>query len=744
MTHRDDDLTPHANVSQFQDRRRVNEFLPVFPHDHLMPSSRSRQRSRPRRSPSPGPYVPQAESLILPDGAVSEEAAELLADLVHPHREYKHIDADSDYRMLRESTKHLPWWRRPSSWWLLGLVPFTAIAMAATMAPRIEIYTLLACSVHKPDIFRHSLPSLNGTSGLPLPGISAVTPGSKFISLQFNTTMPFILPMSGLKNNTEPGKPTLCASDPVVQAAVAKLTAVMAASMGILSCVTTGWWGAFSDRHGRTRVMGLSIVGLLITDFNFIFVSHHFQHLPGGYWFLLVGPLIEGCLGGMTTAIAAMHAYLADTTTEGTRSRTFSLSLGLLFTGMAIGPTFGGLLIRATGKTLSVFYAAGLAHLIYALMVWFIIPESLLRQQMNQSQVKYDDELHDMARDREVNPAVGFLVRVKRLFAFLSPLTVFLPEIKERRPGDNPLKRKKRDWNLTLVAAGYGMAVTVMGSYTYKFQFASSTFGWTSETLGYWLSLIGATRAAFLTLLLPVIIKIFKPQPMTIELPLKPVSTEQDPLLSPSQSSTSPNHCATPNSPPQTIKKEIHSPSFDLGLARGSLFVEVIGYTFMAFAPTATAFTLSSMFGSMGAGFSPAVQSVALALYVRRGGTESGRLFGALSVVQALCSQIVGPALYGLVYMETVASTPRAIFFVSMITIALSFTLLTLVRLPKEGGRDGLSGIGLLSGGVQDEDEEGDEESRIGGQLGGGGVSATKGHIDASSAVVPSTSSSNT
>jgi hypothetical protein len=44
--------------------------------------------------------------------------------------------------------------------------------------------------------------------------------------------------------------------------------------------------------------MGISIIGLLLTDFIFIFVSFFSRKLPGGYWFLVVGPVIEGCLGG--------------------------------------------------------------------------------------------------------------------------------------------------------------------------------------------------------------------------------------------------------------------------------------------------------------------------------------------------------------------------------------------------------------------------------------------------------------
>jgi len=56
----------------------------------------------------------------------------------------------------------------------------------------------------------------------------------------------------------------------------------------------------------------------------------------------------------------------------------------------------------------------------------------------------------------------------------------------------------------------------------------------------------------------------------------------------------------------------------------------------MGLAPTPLSFTVFGMLSAMGAGFSPAVQSVTLAMYSRKGGTEVGRLFGALSVVQAL------------------------------------------------------------------------------------------------------------
>ncbi|KAJ3502515.1 hypothetical protein NLJ89_g8854 [Agrocybe chaxingu] len=670
----------------------------------------SHAHPRAPRNTTGGSYDP--ESLILPDGPINEEESEILHGFAHPHHHeaeealVESNEDESDDELAQKS--RLPWWKRPSPWWLLAALPFTSIAWSMTIAPRIEIYTILACSVHKPDIFRQSFPGLElglqSTSSHLCPEVYSPSQSYMLTTPLNERLAPIYIPdFSSLPDTLEKGNSSspgnhrnLCMSDPVVQAAVAKLTAVIAAVMGILSCITTGWWGAFSDRHGRPLVMGISVLGLLFTDFIFIFVALNSKHVPGGYWFLVVGPLVEGSLGGMATGVAACHAYLADTSSENSRSRIFSFSLGLMFTGFAVGPALGSLLIRFTGHTLSVFFAAAASHVLYTILVFLILPESVSQKHMTLAKARYAAELLDHAQERERNAAVGVLVNIRRLFAFLSPLTVFLPGEDKARSNGNPLKKPKKDWNLTLMALGYGFTISIMGSYSTKFQYAASTFGWTAETLGYWLSLVGATRAFFLTVILPgnsfvpffqgvgnltrfeVAIKLFKPEPLVIELPAAP--EESSPLLSSSPSEPS----SSTTTPRPTIKKEIHSPSFDLALARISLLVEIISYTLMALSPSALAFTVFGIFGSLGTGFSPAVQSVTLALYARRGGTESGRLFGAMSVVQALCSQILGPPMYSFVYMKTVATYPRTIFFVTVFTLCISFFLYAFVRLPSE------------------------------------------------------------
>jgi MFS family permease len=88
--------------------------------------------------------------------------------------------------------------------------------------------------------------------------------------------------------------------------------------------------------------MGISVLGLLLTDFIIIFVTSFSKHIPGGYWFLVVGAIGEGLLSGrcppqvsyLTFASwqnlgmsAAQSGYMADTTNESNRYGVLSISV---------------------------------------------------------------------------------------------------------------------------------------------------------------------------------------------------------------------------------------------------------------------------------------------------------------------------------------------------------------------------------------------------------------------------------
>jgi hypothetical protein len=65
-------------------------------------------------------------------------------------------------------------------------------------------------------------------------------------------------------------------------------------------------------------------------------------------------------------------------------------------------------------------------------------------------------------------------------------------------------------------------------------------------------------------------------------------------------------------------------------------------------------------------------------------------------------NQIIGPSLFGVVYMKTVATFPEAMFYVFMAVVLLSLSFLFLVQIPPgskgEAGEEGVEVEAPISG----------------------------------------------
>lgn len=111
---------------------------------------------------------------------------------------------------------------------LLSIVPLSAIATSACIAPRIEVYTLLACSVHKPEVFEKTL-RLGGYAGFPTENSPHIVLPPVVLANSFDRSDPWFspsVPVLDVQNvSYVTAQPNPCALDPVVQAAVATLTA---------------------------------------------------------------------------------------------------------------------------------------------------------------------------------------------------------------------------------------------------------------------------------------------------------------------------------------------------------------------------------------------------------------------------------------------------------------------------------------------------------------------------------------
>jgi len=104
-------------------------------------------------------------------------------------------------------------------------LPFATLASSTTTAPRIEVYTILACNVYKPehntDFTQLGSPSFDYNSDSFIPRPFVVT-NFGLLDNQPRTPEPSVASTNA--PNETGGAGRHCASDPAVQAAVAKLS----------------------------------------------------------------------------------------------------------------------------------------------------------------------------------------------------------------------------------------------------------------------------------------------------------------------------------------------------------------------------------------------------------------------------------------------------------------------------------------------------------------------------------------
>ena len=134
-----------------------------------------------------------------------------------------------------------------------------------------------------------------------------------------------------------------------------------------------------------------------------------------------------------------------------------------MFTGIAFGPTVGGIVVRHTGSSLSVFYMNTVFHIIFAFFLVFVIPESLTESQKRDSRRQYEESL---AKGKQEALDAPVLYRIKSIFNFLSPLSVLMPAVETS--SSNPLKAGKKDWSLTILAASSGFSLLIMVSFSHS------------------------------------------------------------------------------------------------------------------------------------------------------------------------------------------------------------------------------------------------------------------------------------
>ncbi|KAG8885598.1 hypothetical protein FRB97_000506 [Tulasnella sp. 331] len=307
--------------------------------------------------------------------------------------------------------------------------------------------------------------------------------------------------------------------------------------------------------------------------------------------------------------------------------------MGTLFIGIAFGPTLGSILIKFTQNLLTPFYVSVTVYMLMIPLYLLALPESLIlvaRASLTRKQHELREEHAEAPQQARASGRWHARQRFLALFRFLSPLAIFLPRMIDGTG--------RRDWNLLLVVISNG-----------------------------------------------ILFSHFFLKPGTPAVALPPQQNEMEPLIS---RNTSPEPwaeaeegtpAATPTHPPTPSSYAIART--DLMIARVSLLIDIASYTMVAMSGGPVLFFVGTVAMSFGGGFGPAASSLALHL---SNGQESGKLFGAIAVANTIGSSLVGPAIFGMIYINTVGTFPKAIFVAAAASVAVAFGAMLLIRLPQE------------------------------------------------------------
>ncbi len=188
------------------------------------------------------------------------------------------------------------------------------------------------------------------------------------------------------------------------------------ASYSLMQFIFSPILGSLSDKYGRRPILFFSILG---SAAGYVFIGFAFA-----LWMVFVGRIVAGITGGN---ISTAQAYIADVTSKENRAKGMGLFGAMFGLGFVFGPAIGGILSRY-GIHVPFLFAAVLS-LVNALLVYFILPESVKANAVAKIRKSRLGELFNSLKDAQfgtLNAVYFFLVTAFSIMTYAFVLyTIF-------------------------------------------------------------------------------------------------------------------------------------------------------------------------------------------------------------------------------------------------------------------------------------------------------------------------------
>jgi len=161
--------------------------------------------------------------------------------------------------------------------------------------------------------------------------------------------------------------------------------------------------GNLSDKYGRRPILLMSLFGFSL-DYLLLAFS------PTIIW-LFVGRILAGITGA---SITTASAYIADISTSENRAKNFGMIGAAFGLGFIIGPVIGGLLGQYGARV--PFYAAAILCMLNFLYGYFILPESLSKENRRSFEWKRANPVGAFLHLKKYPNLIGLIIAIFVLY----------------------------------------------------------------------------------------------------------------------------------------------------------------------------------------------------------------------------------------------------------------------------------------------------------------------------------------